>query len=155
MIRKVFRRKRVFIGLAFAALVVPVSAQAMVDVGGPTGGEQAYVIPRSHGIVVKSPAQQSAYQLKVDAMRGQALNNAYQVSVDTMRGQKLNKIWADSRVPTTPATVKGTSTNNGFNWSDAGIGAAVTFGAVLFLLTAVGFGRKHRGRIDGSGLARA
>ena len=155
MIRKHLRRKRLFIGLAFAALALPVSAQAMVDVGGPTGGEQAYVIPKSHGIVVKSPAQAAAYQLKVDAMRGQALNNAYQVTVDTMRSQKLNRTWADSRVPTAPTTVTGTSTDNGFNWSDAGIGAAVTFGAVLFLLTAVGFGRKHRGRIDGSGLARA
>jgi hypothetical protein len=152
MIRKHFRRKRLVLGLAIAALAAPVSAQAMVDVGGPTGGEQAYVIPKSHGIVVQSPAQAAAYQLKVDAMRGQALNNAYQVSVDTMRGQKLNKTWADSRVPT---AVTATGTSDGFNWSDAGIGAAVTFGAVLFLLTAVGLGRKHRGRIDGSGLARA
>ena len=86
------------------------------------------------------------------AIRGQALNNAYQVSVDTMRGEKLNKTWADSRVPT---AVTATGTSDGFSWSDAGIGAAVTLGAVLFLLTAVGLGRRHRGRIDGSGLARA
>ena len=152
MIRKHFRRKRLVLGLAIAALAAPVSAQAMVDVAGPTGGEQAYVIPKSHGIVVQSPAQAAAYQLKVDAMRGQALNNAYQVSVDTMRGEKLNKTWADSRVPT---AVTATGTSDGFSWSDAGIGAAVTLGAVLFLLTAVGLGRRHRGRIDGSGLARA
>jgi hypothetical protein len=169
MIRKHFRRKRLVLGLAIAALAAPVSAQAMVDVGGPTGGEQAYVIPKSHGIVVQSPAQAAAYQLKVEAMRGQALNNAYQLSVDAMRGQALNKTWAVGPGPTAAGTaianarhdalpvstvVTSTSTSDGFNWSDAGIGAAVTFGAVLFLLTAVGFGRKHRGRIDGSGLAR-
>jgi hypothetical protein len=151
MIRKHFRRKRLILGLAVAALAAPVSAQAMVDIAGPTGGEQAYVIPKSHGIVVQSPAQAAAYQLKVDAMRGQALNNAYQTSVDALRGQALNKTWADSRVPTALTS----TTSDGFNWSDAGIGAAVTFGVVLFLLTAVGFGRKHRGRLDRSGLARA
>ena len=152
MIRKHFRRKRLVLGLAIAALATPVSAQAMVEIGGPTGGETTYVIPTSHGNIVKSPAQdQAAYQLKVDAIRGQALNNAYQVSVDTMRGEKLNKTWADSRVPTAVTS----TTSDGFSWSDAGIGAAVTSGVVLFLLTAVGLGRKHRGRIDRSGLARA
>jgi hypothetical protein len=186
MIRKHFRRKRLILGLAVAtAFAAPVSAQAMVDVAGPTGGEQAYVIPKSNGIVVQSPAQQAAYQLKVDAMRGQALNNAYQLQVDAMRGQALNKTYADSKLgpldawaigaisansanqpgPTAAGTaianarhdalpvstvVSSTSTSDGVNWSDAGIGSAVTFGVVLFLLTAVGFGRKHR-----SGLARA
>jgi hypothetical protein len=98
-------------------------------------------------------------------MRGQALNNAYQLQVDAMRGQALNKTWAGTPGPTAAGTaiasarhdalpvstvVTSTSTSDGFNWSDAGIGAAVTFGGVLFLLTAVGFGRKNR-----SGLARA
>jgi hypothetical protein len=51
--------------------------------------------------------------------------------------------------------VTATRTSDGFNWSDAGIGAAVTFGVVLFLLAAVLVGRKFRGRLDRSGLARA
>ena len=173
MIRKHFRLKRLILGLAVAALAAPVSAQAMVAIDGPTGGEQAYVIPKSHGIVVQSPAQAATYQLKVEAMRGQALNNAYQLKVDAMRGQALNNTWADSRPGTStsvsklgpldawaigaisanqpvPTVVTSTRTSDGFNWSDAGIGAAVTFGAVLFLLTAVLLGRK---RIDRSGLA--
>jgi hypothetical protein len=171
MIRKYFRRKRVIFGLAVAvAVAAPVSAQAMVIIDGPTGGEQAYVIPKSNGIAVQSPAQAAAYQLKVEAMRGQALNNAYQLQVDAMRGQALNKTWAGSPGPTAagtaianarhdalpvPTVVNSTSTSNSFNWSDAGIGAAVTFGVVLFLLAAVMLGRKHRGRLDRSGLARA
>jgi hypothetical protein len=154
MIRKYFRRKRLVLGLAIAAaFAAPVSAQAMVAIDGPTGGEQAYVIPKSHGSVVQSPAQAAAYQLNVDKTRGQALNNAYQLRVDAMRGQALNKTWA-SNIPGS-TVVTSTSTSDGFNWSDAGIGAAVAFGVVLFLLTAVGFGRRHRGRIDRSGLARA
>ena len=172
MIRKHFRRKRLILGLAVAtAFAAPVSAQAMVAIDGPTGGEQTYVIPTSHGTVVQSPAQQAAYQLKVDAMRGQALNNAYQLKVDAMRGQALNKTWGDVNPGPTaagtaianarhdalpvPTVVTSTSTSDGFNWSDAGIGAAVAFGVVLFLLTAVFFGRKYRGRMDRSGLARA
>jgi hypothetical protein len=152
MIRKHFRRKRVIFGLAVAvAVAAPVSAQAMVAIDGPSGGEQAYVIPKSHGIAVQSPAQAAAYQVKVEAMRGQALNNAYQLQVDAMRGQQLNNTWAGSIRP----VVSSTNTSDGFNWSDAGIGAAVTFGVGLFLLTAVKLGRKHRGRLDRSGLARA
>jgi hypothetical protein len=38
-----------------------------------------------------------------------------------------------------------------FNWSDAGIGASVTFGVLLLLLTAVVLGRRQRSR----GLASA
>jgi hypothetical protein len=186
MIRKHFRLKRLVLGLAVAALAAPVSAQAMIAIDGPTGGEQAYVIPQSNGVVVQSPAQAAAYQLKVDAMRGQALNNAYQLKVDAMRGRALNQTWADSRLgpldawaigaisahnaslpgPTAagtaianarhdalpvPTVVTSTRTSDGFNWSDAGIGSAVTFGVVLFLLTAVGFSRRHQR----SGLARA
>jgi hypothetical protein len=149
-----------------------VGAQAMIAIDGPTGGEQAYVIPQSNGIVVQSPAQAAAYQLKVDAMRGQALNNAYQLKVDAMRGRALNQsaasyststpasklgpldAWAIGAISAhqpVPTVVTSTRTSDGFNWSDAGIGSAVTFGVVLFLLTAVGFSRRHQR----SGLARA
>jgi hypothetical protein len=44
-------------------------------------------------------------------------------------------------------------TDNGFSWSDAGIGASVSFGAALVLLTAVALGRRYRSRFDRSGLA--
>jgi hypothetical protein len=42
---------------------------------------------------------------------------------------------------------------SGFDWGDAGIGAAVTFGAGLCLLTAVGIGRSSRSRSSRSRLA--
>lgn len=155
MIRKHFRRKRLILGLAVAALAAPVSAQAMVAIDGPTGGEQAYVIPKSHGVVVQSPAQAAAYQLKVDVLRGQALNKTWAGSVPgpTAAGTAIANARHDALPASTVLTSTTTSTDNGFNWSDAGIGASVTFGGVLVLLTAVGFGRKYRGRIDRSGLA--
>jgi len=175
MIRKHFRRKRLVLGLAVAALAAPVSAQAMVAIDGPTGSEMTYVvIPKSDGVVVQSPSQAAAYQLKVDAMRGQALNktwadsrlgpldawaigaisahNANQPGL-TAAGTAIASARHDA-LPV-PTVVTSTRTSDGFNWSDAGIGASVTFGAVLFLLTAVAFGRKYRGRIDRSGLASA
>ena len=156
MIRKHFRRKRLILGLAVAALAAPVSAQAMVVIDGPTGGEQAYVIPKSHGIVVQSPAQAAAYQLKVDAMRGQALNQSAASYSTSTTVSKLGPLdaWAIGAISAhepVPTVVISTRTSDGFNWSDAGIGSAVTFGVVLFLLAAVGFSRRHQR----SGLARA
>ena len=156
MIRKHFRRKRLILGLAVAALAAPVSAQAMVAIDGPTGGEQAYVIPKSHGIVVQSPAQAAAYQLKVDAMRGQALNQSAASYSTSTTVSKLGPLdaWAIGAISAhepVPTVVISTRTSDGFNWSDAGIGSAVTFGVVLFLLAAVGFSRRHQR----SGLARA
>ena len=44
-------------------------------------------------------------------------------------------------------------TDNGFNWSDAGIGASFVFGGALVLLTALALGRRYRSRFDRSGLA--
>jgi hypothetical protein len=160
MIRKHFRRKRLILGLAVVALAAPVSAQAMVAVDGPTGGEQAYVIPKSRGIVVQSPAQAAAYQLKVDVMRGQALNKTWAASKSSPTPTNLGPLdpWAYAAIHShdaVPTVVTITRTSDGFNWSDAGIGSAVTFGVALFLLTAVGLGRKYRGRLDRSGLARA
>jgi len=156
MIRKHFRRKRLILGLAVAALAAPVSAQAMVVIDGPTGGEPAYVIPKSHGLVVHSPAQAAAYQLKVDAMRGQALNQSAASYSTSTTVSKLGPLdaWAIGAISAhepVPTVVTSTRTSDGFNWSDAGIGSAVTFGVVLFLLAAVGFSRRHQR----SGLARA
>ena len=115
------------------------------------------MIPKSHGIVVQSPAQAATYQLKVEAMRGQALNNTWadsrpgtSTSVSKLGPLDAWAIGAISANQPVPTVVTSTRTSDGFNWSDAGIGAAVTFGAVLFLLTAVLLGRK---RIDRSGLA--
>ncbi len=48
-----------------------------------------------------------------------------------------------------PVSVVQTTTSDGFNWSDAGIGASVAFGAALMLLMAVILGRRFRHRPTG------
>lgn len=47
----------------------------------------------------------------------------------------------------------GGTSQSGFDWGDAGIGASVSFGATMFLLTAVGVGRRYRSQMDRSRLA--
>jgi hypothetical protein len=55
-----------------------------------------------------------------------------------------------------PVAVKtaSVSSSSGFDWNDAGIGAAVTFGIALLLVTAVALGRRYR-HTDRTGLASA
>ena len=48
-----------------------------------------------------------------------------------------------------PVSVVQTSTSDGFNWNDAGIGASIAFGAALMLLMAVVLGRRFRSRPTG------
>jgi hypothetical protein len=45
------------------------------------------------------------------------------------------------------------TSQSAFNWGDAGIGASVSFGLVLLLLTALALGRRSRQRPGPSGLA--
>jgi hypothetical protein len=45
------------------------------------------------------------------------------------------------------------TSQSAFNWGDAGIGASVSFGLVLLLLTAIAVGRRHRQRLSRSRLA--
>jgi len=61
--------------------------------------------------------------------------------------------WAYTVIHRSSPAVVTARPNNGFNWSDAGIGASVLFGAALLLLTAVALGRRYRSRFDRSGLA--
>jgi hypothetical protein len=48
-----------------------------------------------------------------------------------------------------PVSVVQTSSSDGFNWSDAGIGASIAFGTALMLLMAVVLGRRFRSRPTG------
>jgi hypothetical protein len=52
-----------------------------------------------------------------------------------------------------PSVVTSPRPDSGFNYSDAGIGASVSFGAAILLLTAIALGRRYRSRFDRSGLA--
>jgi hypothetical protein len=112
MIRKHFRLKQIALGLAFAAVVVPI-AQARVIIDG-------YAAPVSYTAVAHQPI---ASTIK---LTGAALVNA--------------------PVPASHITSAGTASSSSVNWSAVGIGASVSFAALLLLLTAVALGRRNRPR---------
>lgn len=148
MIRKHFRLKRIALGLALATAVVAPTAQAAVYVDGPTPGIQAgYIRAAAHQPIASEMSVQSPVNmLKVEGMRWMAMANQYQNRPGiTAAGAALaNQKHSAYPVPTTQVST--TSVSDGFNWSDAGIGASVAFGAALLLLTAVGLGRRSRTR---------
>jgi hypothetical protein len=149
MIRKHFRLKRIALGLALATAVVAPTAQAAVYVDGPTPGVQAgYIRAASHQKIASEMSVQSPVsQLKVEGMRWMAMANQYyrnRPGITAAGAALANQKHSAYPVPTTQVST--TSVSDGFNWSDAGIGASVSFGAALLLLTAVGLGRRSRSR---------
>jgi hypothetical protein len=153
MIRKHFRLKRVFLGLAFAALVVAPTAQAytglMVD--GPTPGVQSQRSIASEISVQPKPLS----QLQIQAMRLDAMAAAYQ-SKSPLRSENSfgapGPTVGGAQGPVSVATVSSAGSTS-FNWDDAGIGASVAFGVALLLLLSVALGRRYHMRSDGSHLA--
>lgn len=143
MIRKHFRLKRIALGLVFAAVVVP-SAQATVLLDG-------HPAPVSYTAVASQPiaseiSVQSVSQLQVEGLRWQAMAKAYEHPGITAAGAAL----ANAKHSAYPVSVvQTTTTSDGFNWSDAGIGAAFTFAAALMLLMAVVLGRRFKSRPTG------
>jgi hypothetical protein len=136
MIRKHFRLKQIALGLAFAAVAVP-TAQAS-----PTVLLDGHPAPVSYTAAAHlSPVS----QLQVEGLRWQAMAKAYEGPGITAAGAALANA-SHSALPVPNQVVK-TAGSSGFNWSDAGIGASVSFGvALLLVLTAVGFGRRNRSR---------
>lgn len=140
MIRKHFRIKRIALGLAFAALVIAPTAQARVVDG--------HAAPISYTAVAHQPiaseisVQSGVPQLQVEGLRWQAMAKAYENSPGiTAAGAALSNA-KHTAYPV--SVVQATTTSDGFNWSDAGIGASVAFGAALMLLLAVVIGRRFR-----------
>ncbi len=149
MIRKHFRLKKIALGLAFAAVVVP-SAQATVLLDGhpaPVSYTAVEHQPIASEISVQSPVS----QLQVEGLRWQAMANAYQAQspVKSENGFGVpGPGLAGATGPQVVAVAAGT-TSDGFNWSDAGIGASIAFAAALMLLMAVILGRRFRHRPTG------
>jgi len=141
MIRKHFRLKKIALGLAFAAIAVP-TAQAS-----PTMLLDGHPAPVSYTAAAHlSPAS----QLQIEGLRWQAMARAYENSPGiTAAGAALTNA-KHSAYPVSPVQ---TTTSDGFNWSDAGIGALVAFGTALMLLMAVVLGRRFRHRPTGLALS--
>jgi hypothetical protein len=144
MIRKHFRLKRIALGLAFAAVVVP-SAQAALYVDG-NPAPVSYTAVEHQRIASEISVQSGVPQLQVEGLRWQAMAKAYENSPGiTAAGAALS----NAKHTAYPVSVVQTTTSDGFNWSDAGIGASVAFGAALMLLLAVVLGRRFRSRPTG------
>ena len=88
-----------------------------------------------------------AAQLKIEGMRWMAMANQYknQPGITAAGAALANQKHNALPVPVTQASTTSVS-DSGFNWSDAGIGASISFGAALLLLTAIGLGRRSRSR---------
>ena len=134
MIRKHFRLKQIALGLAFAAVVVP-TAQARVVIDG-------YAAPVSYTAVAHQPITSTI------KLTGAALVNAPASRVTAApAGIKLTgAALVNAPVPTSDTSTGGTASSSSVNWSAVGIGASVSFAALLLLLTAVALGRRNRPR---------
>ena len=146
MIRKHFRLKKIALGLAFAALIVAPTAQARVALVDGHAAPISYTAV-AHPIASEISVQSGVPQLQVEGLRWQAMAKAYENSPGiTAAGAALSNA-KHTAYPV--SVVQATTTSDGFNWSDAGIGASVAFGAALMLLLAVVLGRRFRSRPTG------
>jgi hypothetical protein len=150
MIRKHFRLKRIALGLAFAAVVAAPTAQARVAL------VDGHAAPVSSAAVERQPiaseisVQSGVPQLQVEGLRWQAMADAYQAQSPVRSENSFGAPGPSLAGATGPQVVAAASTtSDGFNWSDAGIGASVAFGAALMLLMAVILGRRFRSRPTG------
>jgi hypothetical protein len=145
MIRKHFRIKWLVLGLAVAALAAP-AAQAKTLIQSSGGSVQAH-----QPIASEMSVQSSITPLQAEALRWEAMAKYYkdnQPGITSAGTAIVNQKHDAYPVPVTVTSTAG----DGFNWSDAGIGAGVTFAALLILGTVIGLGLRQRSR---GGLANA
>jgi hypothetical protein len=164
MIRKHFRVKRMILGLAvgfaIAAVTAPVVSAMRVD--GATGGAQASsgrygtldswaynAIRRSTQANVSS----ARTSVPLDPWAYNVIHRSTQANVASAGKYGQLDPWAYTVIHQSSPSVVTARPANRFDYSDAGIGASVSFGAALLLLTAVALGRRYRSRFDRSGLA--
>lgn len=182
MFRKHFRfRRRLFVGLAFAALVAPTAAQAQTGLfvdGGPapvsnvTVSSYAPSYLRYHqvgGPVASNTltpetkrflamAQATRYQQSSTAISEHSAKTITPLQADGMRwtamGKRYQELQGTAAISERSNGVKGPdpslvpqvalSTSNGFDWSDAGIGASTVFAAALLLGIAIFLTRRNQ-----------
>jgi hypothetical protein len=148
MIRKHLRLKRLVLGTAVGLAIAAISAPAVL--AKPISGNGP-LDPWAYSLVHQptdgnGPLDPWAYSLiHRSAQATPASYSAVSGPLGVAAYQSFARI-----------TPKGESvtSQSGFNWGDAGIGASVAFGALLLLLlTVVALGRRYRPRITRSGFA--
>jgi hypothetical protein len=165
MIRKHFRIRRIVIGFAFAAILAPSAQaytgfsvdggtanmkvtdawhQALVDRHAAAGQLQTPIASPQRKIRSEISVQSTLTPAQVDALRYQAMVDLYSRQ-NPVRSENSFGVPGPSaggaQGPVATRTISQASSS--FDWSDAGIGGSIVFGAGLLLLTAVILGRRH------------
>jgi hypothetical protein len=164
MIRKHFRFKRMILGLAvgFAIAAVTAPVVSAMRVEGATGGAQASseksgsLDPWAYNVIHRSTQANVAsggIYVQLDPWAYNVIHRSTQANVASVGKYGQLDPWAYTVIHRSSPTVVTARPANGFDYSDAGIGASVTFGIALLLLTAVAIGRRYRSRFDHSGFA--
>lgn len=139
MIRKHFRFKRLVLGLAFglvfAALAAPMAMAKPVNSNVLNGGLDPWAV----SVVYNSTHQSTPKAVDLGPLDPWAYNLVYE-----------SRNIGSATVGDT--AIKASSPSSGFDFADAGLGAAVTFGAALILVASIGIGLRQR-RLHRSGLA--
>ncbi len=145
MIRKHFRFKRLVLGLtvgvAVAAFTAP-ATQALVYIDRP----QAKVTAAGNYGPLDPWAYSVIHRTAQGATVGGTAIASGAISPDVRDHQLVRQLVEADRLTSQ-------TSQSGFDWGDAGIGASVSFGVAIMLLTALALGRRYRSRIDRSGLA--
>jgi hypothetical protein len=146
MMRKHFRFKRLVLGCAFGLAIAAFTASAVQ--AKPTSG-YGPLDPWAYSLIHRS----TQANVVPPANYGPLDPWAYAVIHRSSSGSIVPQDVRDHRLVAQLVQADRLSSRSTFNWGDAGIGASVSFGAVLLLLAAVALGRGYRRRIDRSGLA--
>ena len=148
MIRKHLRLKRLVLGTAVGLAIAAISAPAVL--AKPTSG-YGPLDPWAYSLVHRQtsgngPLDPWAYGL---IHRSSQTTPSSYSAVSGPVGVAAYQSFAGI----TPKQGERVTSQSGFDWGDAGIGASVVFGAFVVLLTVVALGRRHGPRINRSGLA--
>ena len=164
MIRKHFRLKRIALGLAFAAIAVPVAqAKPVSEIQGHGGttptmsqleaqGNAYQARVRSENasrrpIASEISVQSTLSQAQVEALRYQAMVDLYSRQNPVRSENSFGAPGPSVGGATGPQHVISATSSSRFDWTDASLGAAAAFATALLLLTAVGLGRRNRSRL--------
>jgi hypothetical protein len=130
MIRKHLRLKRLVLGTAVSLAIAAISAPAVL--AKPTSG-YGPLDPWAYSVIHRSSQATPASYSAVSGPLGVAAYRSF-AGVTPKQGDRV-------------------TSQSGFNWGDAGIGASVAFGVLLLLLTVVALGRRYGPRMNRTGLA--
>jgi hypothetical protein len=141
MMRKDFRFRRLVLGLAFGFAIAAFSAPAVQ--AKPTSG-YGPLDPWAYSLI-----HRSTHANVMPATKYGPLDPwAYAVIHRSSSGSSVPQDVRDHRLVAQLVQADRLTSQSAFNWGDAGIGASISLGAVLLLLTTVALGRRYRPRIS-------